>query len=257
MIITNSDYSYTRTLLDYTITPYLKHHSSWQDLFDIVITFADKPQFFERNNRFLRIDPKTGLMKNHEGKITPGIYQGGCSSRLQRDLSLEGNEILYLGDHIYGDVVSIKKTCNWRTALVIADLEREMRGLRESHAVQQRINELMREKGILEQEINQIDIERYEKGHPAYRSMDTFFRKTDKINREISQLLGEYLTYFNPHWGEILRAGSEESWYADQVERYACIYMTEVSDLYDYSPRIYFRPIKRIMPHELAVEASL
>ncbi|MCF7933522.1 MAG: HAD-IG family 5'-nucleotidase [Spirochaetia bacterium] len=257
MIITNSDYAYTRKLLDYAIDPYLKHHSSWQELFDIVITLADKPRFFERKGRFLRVDPETGLMRNHEGPITPGIYQGGCSTRLQQDLGLQGNEILYLGDHIYGDVVSIKKNCNWRTALVLADLEREMEGIRDSYDMQQRINSLMNEKNVLEMEINRRDIERYEHTARTQGSMDQLYRKIDKINNEISTLLGEYLTFFNPYWGEVLRAGSEESRYADQVERYACIYMTKVSDLYDHSPRTYFRPIKRIMPHELAVEESL
>ncbi len=257
MIITNSDYAYTRSLLDYAINPYLQHHTSWQDVFDIVITFADKPRFFERNNRFLRIDPETGLMRNHEGPITPGIYQGGSSSRLQKDLHLQGSEILYLGDHIYGDVVSIKKTCDWRTALVLADLEREMQGIRDSYEVQKAINELMHQKSGLEKKINQIDIERYESKRKRYIPMDNLYREMDEINGRISELLSTYLTFFNPYWGEILRAGSEESRYADQVERYACIYMTKVSDLYDYSPRTYFRPIKRILPHERAVEESL
>ncbi len=83
--------------------------------------------------------------------------------------------------------------------------------------------------------------------------MDALFGEMDEINGEISHLLVEYMTYFNPYWGEILRAGSEESHYADQLERYACIYMTKVSDLYDFSPRTYFRPLKRILPHERAV----
>ncbi|MDC7232566.1 MAG: HAD-IG family 5'-nucleotidase, partial [Spirochaetales bacterium] len=53
MIITNSDYSYTRKLLDFALNPYLKKHKNWQELFDIVITFAEKPRFFERKARFL------------------------------------------------------------------------------------------------------------------------------------------------------------------------------------------------------------
>ncbi len=253
MIITNSDYSYTKALLDYALTPYLKDHQSWRELFDIVITYADKPRFFERNNRFLAVDPDTGLMTNHEGPITNGIYQGGCSSRLQEDLGLQGSEILYLGDHIYGDVVSIKKTCNWRTALVLGDLDREMEGVRAAYTTQARIDELMDQKAVLEQEINEADIKRYESQGRTYTPLDSQYQQIDGINNEISRLIGAYSTFFNPYWGEILRAGSEESRYADQVERYACIFMTKVSDLYDYSPRFYFRPGKRILPHEQAV----
>jgi hypothetical protein len=72
----------------------------------------------------------------------------------------------------------------------------------------------------------------------------------DGLNTRISDLLGQYKAFFNPYWGEILRAGFDESRYAEQVEKYACIYMTKVSDLYEYSPKTYFRPFRRVMPHE-------
>ena len=253
MIITNSDYEYTRELLDFAINPYLKKHASWRDVFDLVITFADKPRFFERNNRFLKIDSESGLMSNYIGPIRKGIYQGGSYKRLQDDMGLEGQEILYIGDHIYGDVVSIKKLCAWRTALVLGDLEEEMIGLRNSHGVQCEIDDLMVQKSTFERKINEMDILRYEGSPKHYKTVDAFFREMDQLNAKISELIIRYKKYFNPYWGEILRAGSEESLYAEQVEEYACIYMTRVSDLYEYSPRTYFRPVKRIMPHELAV----
>jgi len=119
MIITNSDYDYTKALMEYAMDPFWKSNKGWREVFDLVITFADKPRFFERPSRFLRIDPDTGLMSNHEGSVASGLYQGGWFKPLQRDLGLEGREILYLGDHIYGDVVSTKKRCDWRTALVL------------------------------------------------------------------------------------------------------------------------------------------
>ncbi len=251
MIITNSDYSYSKALLDFSINPFLKHHSSWEELFDLVITLADKPLFFERTARFLKIDRKTGFMSNHEGPVTEGIFQGGCSRILEHDLGLNGNEILYLGDHIYGDVVSIKRRCNWRTALVLGDLEREMEGIKKSKPVQDQIDQLMSSKDKLESRINQIDILAYEGKRKNPKELDGLYQEIDQLNERISALLNTYVSYFNPYWGQVLRAGFEESLYAEQVEKYACIYMTRVSDLYDYSPRIYFRPIKRIMPHEL------
>lgn len=262
MIITNSDYAYSKSLLDYAINPYLKKHASWQEVFDIVITLADKPKFFERPGRFLSVDPETGLMSNHEKPITDGVYQGGWYRQLQHDLGIEGNEILYIGDHIYGDVVSIKKQCSWRTALVLGDLEEELKGLRKSHEIQCRIDALMAEKAEFEKEINTLDIARYTKTDGAVtvahnRQVNNLYKKMDQINGEITDLIYAYRKCFNPYWGEILRAGSEESLYAEQVEEYACIYMTKVSDLADYSPRTYFRPIKRIMPHELTINDEM
>ena len=48
-----------------------------------------------------------------------------------------------------------------------------------------------------------------------------------------------------------MRAGQEESFYADLVQRYACIYMSSITDLLDYSPRTYFRPYRRLLAHEI------
>ncbi len=250
MIITNSDYNYTRELLDYALNPFLKKHESWKDLFEIVITFAEKPRFFEQKARFLKIDPDSGLMSNWTSPLERGIYQGGNFHKLQDDLGYSGSEILYLGDHIYGDVVSIKKTCSWRTALVLGDLEDEIRGLREARPVQEEINSLMAEKLTLERKINSMDARRFEGEAIPRENISPFFERMDDLNARISALLRRYKEFFNPYWGEILRAGFDESRYAEQVEKYACIYMTKVSDLYDYSPKTYFRPYRRIMPHE-------
>ncbi|MBI9102991.1 MAG: HAD-IG family 5'-nucleotidase [Spirochaetales bacterium] len=252
MIITNSDYAYTRALLNYSLNPFFKNHSSWQDVFDIVITLADKPKFFELNNRFLSIDRKTGLMSNHDGPVLEGLFQGGSSRKFQDDTGFSGSEILYLGDHIYGDVVSIKKQCDWRTALVLGDLEGEMEGIRKGKDVQAEIDGLMAKKTGLEKEINRISTIRFEGGKYNKAKLDKLYREMDGLNSLISDCIGQYNTFFNPYWGEILRAGSEESRFAEQVEKYACIYMTRVSDLYRYSPRTYFRPDRRILPHERA-----
>ncbi|MDC7221183.1 MAG: HAD-IG family 5'-nucleotidase [Spirochaetales bacterium] len=252
MIITNSDYNYTKKLLDYALSPYLAEHDRWEDLFFRVITLADKPAFFKRRARFLRITDGQGTMVNHEGPLEEGeIYQGGWFGQLQEELGVEGREVLYLGDHIYGDVVSIKKTCGWRTALVLEDLEEEMKSLGETAEIQKEIDLLMGRKKELEREINRIDLLYHEGEKTDKKKLDELFAETDKLNQRISDLLNQNKSHFNPYWGEVLRAGSDESRFAAQMERYACIYMTRVADLYDYSPKTYFRPPRRLMPHEM------
>lgn len=242
IIITNSDYDYTKALLDYALNPYWKKYKKWEDVFDLVITLADKPGFFEHPGRFLKIDQKTGQMTNHMGPVAKGIYQGGWFQKFQDDLGVPGSEILYIGDHIYGDVVSIKKSCSWRTALVLGDLEQEIESLKRSKSVQIKINSLMNEKAVLERKLN--------KQGNSRRTRDKLYEEIDQMNSLISEQLRIFKKFFNPYWGEILRAGSEESRFAEQVEKYACIYMTKVSDLAEHSPKTYFRPIKRILPHE-------
>jgi HAD superfamily 5'-nucleotidase-like hydrolase len=242
IIITNSDYDYTKALLDYALNPFWKKYKKWEDVFDLVITLADKPGFFEHSGRFLKIDQMTGQMSNHMDSVAKGIYQGGWFKKLQNDLGVPGSEILYIGDHIYGDVVSIKKYCSWRTALVLGDLEQEIDSLKKSKPNQMKINSLMDDKSLLEKRL-------YKQGTNRL-TRDKIYEEIDHMNSLISEQLAIFKKFFNPFWGEILRAGSEESRFAEQVEKYACIYMTKVSDLGEHSPKTYFRPIKRILPHE-------
>jgi HAD superfamily 5'-nucleotidase-like hydrolase len=252
LVITNSDYNYTKLLLDYTINPFLKEHKHWSELFEITVTLASKPRFFTIKSPFLAIDPVTGTMTNAEGKITKGVYQGGWAGKLQKDLGLEGDEILYLGDHIYGDVVSIKKTFNWRTALVLEPLADEIEAIKKSAPIQHEIDKQMNIKEMLETKLNELDLRKNEFHEEISKEeLATLFTEIDKVNHVISELLDQHRKHFNPYWGEMMRAGLEESRFADQVEKYACIYMTKVADLISYSPRTYFRPHRRTLPHEL------
>ena len=204
LLITNSEYSYSKTLMEFAFNPYLKKNKNWMDLFIVSLTLCKKPRFFTERQSFLKIETDSGLMNNYEGEEYTGVFQGGNASDLQRYLSLEGEEILYLGDHIFGDVVSIKKTCGWRTALVCYPIEEEVSGVHKSKLYQDEIDKLMNQK---------IDLESKYKEN---------FEKIDQINQQISDLIEKIQSNFNPHWGELMRAGAEESRFADQLEKYSC-----------------------------------
>lgn len=250
-IITNSDYNYSKALLDYTINPYLKQHKHWSELFELTVTLAFKPKFFTQKSMFLEIDPDTGKMENYDKQVTGGIFQGGWATKLQKDMGLAENEILYLGDHIYGDVVKLKKTCGWRTALVIEELNSEVSAFKSTKDISVEIDKLMEEKVTIEKIIDDLYAKEHEYGEDVTKEeVMSEFDKIEKIDKKIAQLIKNYESHFNPNWGEIMRAGVEPSIFASQVERYACIYMTKVTDLADYSPRTYFRPKKRKMAHE-------
>ncbi|HXH76170.1 MAG TPA: HAD-IG family 5'-nucleotidase [Bacteriovoracaceae bacterium] len=250
-VITNSDYEYSKLLLDYAINPFLKEHKDWSELFNLVITLASKPKFFTDKLPLLLIDPSTGLMKNHHGPIIDGIYQGGCAQAIQKHSGLSGEQILYLGDHIYGDVLSIKKTCNWRTALVIEELIQERNALAETALITEQINTFMAEKIDYEMKLDALFDREIEKGkRPDKEKLQVHFQKIEKVDKKIGKLIRSHTQYFNPHWGETMRAGVEPSRLAGQIEKYACIYMAKISDFLDYSPRTYFRPKKKTLAHE-------
>lgn len=251
-VLTNSDYHYTKLLLDYAITPFLKEHKHWSELFELVITFASKPRFFMDNLKFLKVNPADGTMTNHDGPLVPGIYQGGCASIFTRDLDLDGDDILYIGDHIYGDILRLKKDCNWRTAMVVEDLEDEIKKYREVAPVQKQINALMEAKEPLEEEYVNLVSERVEQGKTTQEErIHELQHEISELDKLIAEQIRKHQSHFNKYWGEVMRAGNEESYFAHQTERFACIYMAKLADLTAYSPRTYFRAPRIPMAHEI------
>jgi len=252
-ILTNSDFHYTKLLLDYAITPFLSNSKTWQELFEFVITFAQKPRFFYDDQRFLRVNPDNGSMTNLEEKIIPGIYQGGSAKRFTSALNLDGDDILYIGDHIYGDILRLKKDCNWRTAMVIEELDQEMANNRSAEPINLEIENLMTKKEPFENELTQLMSMRVEKSSQEIdeKKIDDLQRQISEIDAQISGLIKKQQLLYNPYWGQLMRAGNEESYFAYQLDRYACIYMTKLGDMLEQSPRTYFRAPRRPLAHEI------
>ncbi len=257
-ILTNSDYYYTKLLLDYAINPFLKDGRTWMDLFEIVITYAQKPRFFYDNLRFLQVNPADGTMTNFDEKLKRGIYQGGSAGKFSKDLELGGDDILYIGDHIYGDILRLKKDCNWRTALVVEELETEIERHKIAKPFHDEIRELMDKKQPLETKLVDLISTKIETGKEADEKLVSELQtQITDLDRKISGLIKKQQALFNEHWGEIMRAGNEESYFAHQVDRFACIYMAKLSDLFLYSPRTYFRSVRRPLAHEMALQLDL
>jgi len=245
-ILTNSDYAYSKLLLDYAITPFLPQGQTWQDLFEYVITLANKPRFFYDNLKFLSINPETGTMTNVHGKISPGLYQGGNARTFTDNLALTGDEILYIGDHIYGDILRLKKDCNWRTALIVEELGREIASQIKVAPLEKQIGLHMQQKALLE------DQSLYLHDNPVENQarIQELQKEIMQLDLEITNLLQKQQAFFNPTWGRIFRTGAEESYFAHQVDRFACIYMEKLEDLLSHSPLTYFRAYRRLLAHD-------
>ena len=256
-ILTNSDFHYTKALLEHAIDPYLKEHKSWMDLFDYVITSARKPRFFFDKLNILKVNPEDGTMTNYDEDLVPGIYQGGCADIFEKGLKLHGDDILYIGDHIYGDILRLKKDCKWRTALVVEELGDEIEKMLQAKPSQDRIRELMRKKIPFEQELVEVVSREIENQKKTPDEISKLQDSISKIDTEISPLIKKTQSIFNPHWGEVMRAGNEESYFAHQVDRFADIYMPTLSDLLAISPRTYFRSQRRPLAHEMALSLMI
>lgn len=249
-IITNSDFDYSKFILDNRITPFLKDHKHWSELFEFVITLAHKPKFFYEKHEFVNVDLDKGVLESIATEIKPGVYQGGCASTFTDALDLSGDDILYIGDHIYGDILRLKKDCNWRTGLIVDEIEDEISNLKKSKPIDDVINKLMVEKEPLERQLLIIQTEHDEGKDTSKEAAMKLQDEIGAIDKKISDLISDHKKFFNPHWGEIMRIGSEESYFASQVERFACIYMAHLNDLLEMSPRTYFRGFRRTLPHE-------
>lgn len=253
-ILTNSEFTYTKLLLDYAINPFLNEDEHWGDLFEYVITLANKPRFFYDNLRFLSVDPDTGTMTNLQGPIVPGVYQGGNAKKFTEHLDLNGDEILYIGDHIYGDILRLKKDCNWRTALVVDELGEEIAAQLKALPTEKKIVESMNVKKSLEQEyVNLVTQSIDEESEQYNQKIHDLQLEISAVDLQISKLLQEQSTFYNPKWERVFRAGAEESYFAYQVDRFACIYMEKLADFLEHSPITYFRANRRLLAHDIDI----
>lgn len=53
-------------------------------------------------------------------------FSAGSSDIICDLLDIKGKEILYVGDHIFGDILKSKKRQGWKTFLVVPELTKEL-----------------------------------------------------------------------------------------------------------------------------------
>jgi 5'-nucleotidase len=186
--------------------------------------------------------------------------------------------VLYIGDHIYGDMLRAKKSSVWRTAMVLQELESELIAVEDNKERLARLAQLERQAVRLDSEISyqQMLLKSLQKladgagngdtkseplaqaattveaaKHEAKRRLDELRAAMKAASDELHQLDHEVDRAFNPYWGAIFREGTENSRFGEQVEDYACVYTSRVSNFLAYSPLRYFRSPRDHMPHEL------
>eukprot|EP00201_Polytomella_parva_P000403 CAMPEP_0175086566 /NCGR_PEP_ID=MMETSP0052_2-20121109/29319_1 /TAXON_ID=51329 ORGANISM="Polytomella parva, Strain SAG 63-3" /NCGR_SAMPLE_ID=MMETSP0052_2 /ASSEMBLY_ACC=CAM_ASM_000194 /LENGTH=657 /DNA_ID=CAMNT_0016358761 /DNA_START=466 /DNA_END=2439 /DNA_ORIENTATION=+ len=85
------------------------------------------------------------------------VFQGGCFIDLHNLLGVKsGSEILYAGDHIYGDIVKSKRAVGWRTMLVVPELELELDLLAKSRHTIASLSRIRRARDELDDKIQRL-----------------------------------------------------------------------------------------------------
>ena len=274
-LLTNSLWDYTSVVMSYLLDGERKAYPSWRNYFDIVIVGGAKPAFFNELRPFVQIDPQTNQPMASNGEIKhlsrDKVYQGGNVVAFEQMTGIKGEQVLYIGDHIYGDILRLRKQHMWRTAMVVQELEREISVSDRLAAQIEDLDLLDRRHRNLESEIDYQTLrlkkiqrllddegtslglrQRLEDERRAARaSVDGLRDRANLMTNELDSLEQRIDRAYNPHWGSCLREGNENSRFGEQVNDYADLYTSRVSNFGPYSPLRYFRAPRRPMPHEI------
>ncbi|KAF7459622.1 cytosolic purine 5'-nucleotidase [Marmota monax] len=245
-LATNSDYKYTDKIMTYLFD--FPHgpkpgssHRPWQSYFDLILVDARKPLFFGEGTVLRQVDTKTGKLKigTYTGPLQHGIvYSGGSSDTICDLLGAKGKDILYIGDHIFGDILKSKKRQGWRTFLVIPELAQELH--------------VWTDKSSLFEELQSLDIFLAE----LYKHLDSSSNERpdiSSIQRRIKKVTHDMDMCYGM-MGSLFRSGSRQTLFASQVMRYADLYAASFINLLYYPFSYLFRAAHVLMPHESTVE---
>ena len=281
-LLTNSGWDYTDKIMRFVLdgagdgdeASASAEFKGWRDYFEYVLVGAGKPGFFTNSQPFYEVMSDSGLLKIATGPLKQGgVYHGGNADLFQRIAAYRGDEILFVGDHIYGDIIRSKEEFNWRTMLIVEELQGELVKLDDLKDALEAIKVKLAERELLDEELmlhrsraemhaKQADKatrkgetkraahlgKELEKLAPKIVALEGAVRELD---RAIKEMIEARQAAVHPVWGELMKVGLERSRFADQVEEYACIYTSAVSNLRFYSPFKRFTSAHDLLPHDL------
>ncbi len=264
-LVTNSGPEYTEAMMSYLLDDGLDEYPSWKNYFDYICTASQKPRFFTDKAPFVDLE----AAEESRALLRGRVYTGGNIADLQRALGVAGDEVLYVGDHIYGDVLQAKKESTWRTAMIIQEMDDELRVLREHALSFERADSLEQMRDAVQDELRehqarlkQVERKLHEhKSGPNRATWDAkrvrHRRSIDRLRAQLKDLDAERAALhqvleqaFHPFWGSVFKAGNEVSSFGSQVEQYAGLYTSRATNLSQYSPMHYYQSPRHRMPHE-------
>lgn len=277
-LLTNSEFDYTDAVLTHLLG---RNGSDWKELFDLVIAESRKPGFF------LDGRPPEAVQTPECSRSEDFCFRGGNAAFIEEFLGSKGDEILYFGDHTYGDILRSKKSVGWRTAMICFELEHEIkiqeRREQMAHEVADlvsRTQDLSRDRdqlSLLELTMRELlasrdaDVPEWARGFAKrelrdYLALDRSSREL-RLEEMVSTLRGlDFLVAqtearadalrrrvresHNPHWGRLFREENRMSRFGRQIKEFACIYTSRVANFMNYPGNFYFISPEEHMPHE-------
>ncbi|KAL6047837.1 Cytosolic purine 5'-nucleotidase [Balamuthia mandrillaris] len=213
----------TNHLLTFLLDGLRPDYPSWKDYFHVMIVGAQKPSFFEKGTTLRKVDLETGALKvgSVKDRFEVGqVYNGGSMTLFNSLAGIQNpGQVLYVGDHIFSDIIVSKKTQGWRNLLVVRELDHEVDVWQESQEKHHRLQTL---------EFIRAEIFRGLDSEATTPPDLTSLRKhTRKAMRDLDEA-------FNPFFGSLFRSGSKQSFFSMQVQRYADLYTADYLNLLHY-----------------------
>lgn len=275
-VLTNSFFPYTDAVMRFLLGGSSPSYADWTTYFDWIVVGSGKPGFFVDGRPFQELDRKGAMLGAPRQDVQRGkIYQGGNQQGLQAAFAVHPDEVLYVGDHIYGDIVRSKKSSGWRTALIVQELHHEiavrrareinLQEIESLYVIRARIaaqvstqrhlsrvlarvtpDELVAREGLTLDEAERM----LETTRAAVRRHVERLRAYEEETRQTLERRGQEVDEaFNPYWGSSFAERHDTSRFGSQVEYYACIYTSRVSNFRYVSPSKYFISPHGSLPH--------
>lgn len=166
------------------------------------------------------------LFLQKEGRF----FQGGNAPLLHTLLQLgpgEGSRVLYVGDHVYADIVRSKRTLGWRTCLIVPELTRELKIHKQQRHQRLQLLAVRKRQYLLERDLDALFTARQRaalnKGLLLMSSsssvseergpletveeldarIEALSEKLKTLRLEVRRQLDKYNEAFHPRWGQV------------------------------------------------------
>jgi HAD superfamily 5'-nucleotidase-like hydrolase len=268
LLVTNSEWAFTRAMMQYAFDRFLPAGTSWRQLFDLVIVGARKPDFFAADQPLYHVVNDEGLLRPSAAGLSPGgLYHGGHAGLVEEALGLSGSDILFVGDHLYTDVRASRDVRRWRTCLIVRELEDELAEVARVAPQQAALDGLMARKRQVEfeQAWRRLQLQRRnarDAGTGAERAegpedrLAALREESDELDRQIAPLATALGGLSNERWGPLMSSGANHSLMARQLEDAADLYTSRAANFLFHTPYAYLRAPRGRMPHDAAESAA-
>mmetsp|Transcript_21126 Transcript_21126/g.21533 ORF Transcript_21126/g.21533 Transcript_21126/m.21533 type:complete len:239 (+) Transcript_21126:182-898(+) len=218
--------------------------------------------------QLFRVNMEDGSLKNTDGvyemnALPKGakdflkigrVFQGGNWQHLHELMGIRsGDEVLYVGDHLYSDVLRSKRTLGWRSLFIMPELEDEMRVFAQTLPLRRKIVYLRRLREELSRKTE--DIRRTQDSDDA--SVQQLLQEMEEddttIKSTLSPLVEQWHRNFHPLWGAMFNAGYQDSRFSYFVQNYSCLYTSRASNLGLVSTQKSFRTVMETVPNDRLV----